>query len=135
MNPTSNADVLGGAVTIAGSGALVLTLVLWFVRRVIRDVSTTATENASQQATRAQVTLLREEIQRLEVLVRDQSTKVDTLNNEIVKLRLAFVDEQAALLRVLGEFSSRGDDEVKARIAQELEDASKRRAAVMSVDA
>ena len=129
-----NIDMAGQAVVFAGSGTAVLTLILWFIRKAFKDVNGALTDNAMQGASRAQVELLREEIQRLETLVKGQSDKIDKTNSEIIKLRLAFIDEQSALLRILSEFNNHGDASMKARISAEIEAANRRRLAVLGVE-
>ena len=129
-----NIDMAGQAVVFAGSGTAVLTLILWFIRKAFRDVNGAMTDHAMQGASRAQVELLREEIQRLETLVQGQSGKIDKTMSEVVKLRLAFIDEQSALLRILGEFNNHGDAAMKARISAEIEAANRRRLAVLGVE-
>lgn len=130
-----NIDVAGQAVLFTGAGTMVLTLVLWFIKKAIRDGNTAMTDHVVQGASRAQVESLREEIQRLELLVKGQSDKIDKTNSEILKLRLAFIDEQSALLRILAEFNNHGDDAMKARISAEIEAANRRRLAVLGVEA
>ena len=130
-----NIDVAQNAVLFTGAGTLVLTLVVWFTKKVVKDFNATATDHVVQSATRVQVESLREEIGRLEVLVRGQSDKLDKLNSEIVKLRLAFIDEQSALLRILGDFNANGDAAMKARISAEIEAANRRRLTVLGVEA
>lgn len=127
-------SVAQNAVMYTGAGTLVLTMVLWFMKKAVRDVNSTATDHVVQGASRAQVESLREEIGRLEVLVRNQSAQIDQLNAELMKLRLAFIDEQSALLRILAEFSASSDTNVRTRIAQEIEAANRRRLAVVNLD-
>lgn len=128
-----NADLATNAVMFTGAGTVVFTLVLWFIKKAVKDLNSTATDHVVQGATRLQVESLREEIGRLETLVRGQSSKLDVLNSEIIKLRLAFIDEQSALLRILGEFNAHGDVEMKARISAEIEAANRRRLAVLGI--
>ena len=128
-----NIDMMGQAVLFTSGGTMIATLLIWFIRKAFKDVNGTLTDNAMQGASRAQVELLREEIQRLELLVKGQSDKIDKTNSEIIKLRLAFIDEQSALLRILGEFNNHGDAAMKARISAEIEAANRRRLAVLGV--
>jgi len=120
------------ALVWAGTGAMVTGLVGWVIKRIFSDLNSAVTDHAVQGATRVQVESLREEILRLEEMVIAQSGKLDQLNNEIMKLRLAFIDEQSALLRVLGEFNVHGDDAMRSRISIELEAANRRRNHVMN---
>lgn len=131
----NNIDLASQAVVYTGAGSLVLSLIIWFIRKAFKDINSTLTDNSQQGASRAQVELLREEIGRLETLVQRQSDKLDKLNSEIVKLRLAFIDEQSALLRILAEFNAHGDSSMKARISAEIEAANRRRLAVLGVEA
>lgn len=126
-------DPSATAVTYVGGTALVGTLVVWFIKKALGDLNAAATDHANNSAGRAQVDSLREELQRLESLVKWQSTRVEKLNNEIMKLRLAFIDEQSALLRLLAEFSASNDPATRKRIAIEVEAARKRRNNVANI--
>ena len=129
-----NLDMAGQAIIFTGAGTLILSLILWFIKKAIKDGNSAMTDHVVQGASRAQVESLREEIKRLEELVTTQSNKIDKTNSEILKLRLAFIDEQSALLRILAEFNNHGDEQMRARISAEIEAANRRRLTVLGVE-
>lgn len=121
--------VEAGAWTVGGTG--MATLVFFAIRHMILKVSRDATTVVQDSTQREQIGSLREEISRLEVLVRAQSHDIALMTQQLMKLRFAFIDEQAALLRILNEMNTIDDPMVKARISAEIEAANHRRMAVM----
>lgn len=121
--------VEAGAWTVGGTG--MATLVFFAIRHMVLKVSRDATTVVSDSTQREQIGSLREEIARLEFLVRAQSADIAQMTQQLMKLRFAFIDEQAALLRILNEMNTIDDPLVKARISAEIEAANHRRMAVM----
>jgi hypothetical protein len=115
--------------TVGGTG--LISIVVLAIRHAVIRISKDATILSTDSSQREQLGHLREEIARLEVLVRTQSDSIALMNQQLMRLRFAFIDEQAALLRILNEMNSIDDPMVKARISAEIEAANQRRLAVM----
>lgn len=118
-----------GTYAIGGTG--IVSIVVLAIRHLILRISRDATTVVQDSTQREQIGSLREEIGRLEVLVRAQSHDIALMTQQLMKLRFAFIDEQAALLRILNEMNTIDDPLVKARISAEIEAANHRRMAVM----
>lgn len=118
-----------GAWTVGGTSFV--TLVFLSIRHMIMRVSKDATTVVADATYREQLGGLRDEIHRLEEVIQKQSEVIAQMNSQIMALRFAFVDEQAALLRILNEMNN-DDPAVKARISAEIEAANQRRVAVMA---
>lgn len=118
-----------GTYAIGGTG--IVSVVILAIRHLVLRISRDATTVVQDSTQREQIGSLREEIGRLEVLVRAQSHDIALMTQQLMKLRFAFIDEQAALLRILNEMNTIDDPLVKARISAEIEAANHRRMAVM----
>jgi hypothetical protein len=126
----AESDVLtAGIYTVGGTG--LASLVFFALRHVILKISKDATTVMSDASYRAQMSDMREEIKRLEDIIKEQGKSSAQTNNQIFKLRMAFVDEQAALLRILSEMNKSDDPTISARISAEIQAANHRRLAVL----